>query len=462
MVIVNIFLMMLLCGVVYYWQSIHKSFNFRTYISILIGGALGFFIRMTGDDNSIAKTMEYYRLLSDGYVSLLEMILFPLITVAILNTFTKVEDSKFFSKVGIIIILLLLITTGIGAFLGIFVTDLFHLKMENFANLEVAQKSLDRLAQRNELIANTDLSVIGTILNFISTNPFLDMTGSNSSSTVRLVFFLLFVGFAYLGVKRKKPDMAMHFTNLIQGSHAVIMRLVILILRLTPYALLALMAKLVASVNIEQIKSLLGFTSAMYIAMAIMFVVHLGILAMFKLNPWKFLTKSMPVLSFAFTSRSSMAAIPLNVEVQNQQLGVPESLATLGSSFGALIGQNACAGIFTACLATITASSMGVDVMGINFLVSAILIIMVSSFGVAGVGGGAIFASLIVLPNLGLPTYLIPLVLAIDPIIDMGRTAINVSGAMVSSIVTSKIVGTLDEKTYAANDVNTKSNVESI
>ena len=87
---------------------------------------------------------------------------------------------------------------------------------------------------------------------------------------------------------------------------------------------------------------------------------------------------------------------------------------------------------------------------------------MVSSFGVAGVGGGAIFASLIVLPNLGLPTYLIPLVLAIDPIIDMGRTAINVSGAMVSSIVTSKIVGTLDEKTYAASDVNTKSNVESI
>jgi hypothetical protein len=59
MVIVNIFLMMLLCGVVYYWQSIHKSFNFRTYISILIGGALGFFIRMTGDANSITKTMEY-------------------------------------------------------------------------------------------------------------------------------------------------------------------------------------------------------------------------------------------------------------------------------------------------------------------------------------------------------------------------------------------------------------------
>jgi len=171
-----------------------------------------------------------------------------------------------------------------------------------------------------------------------------------------------------------------------------------------------------------------------------MFVVHALLLSLSGNNPIEFFRKFWPVLTFAFATRSSAATIPLNIRTQIEELKVPPSIASLSASFGATIGQNGCAGIYPAMLAVMAAPTVGIDPLAPGFIVTLIVIIAISSFGVAGVGGGATFAALIVLPAMGLPIELVALLISIEPLIDMRRTALNVSGAMTSGKITSRIV----------------------
>lgn len=235
---------------------------------------------------------------------------------------------------------------------------------------------------------------------------------------------------------------------MVNAVYAVVMRIVTLVLRLTPYGILALITKVTATTNAEEILKLIKFVIASYIALAIMFIIHLIIISLSGFNPVTYLKKVLPTLVFAFTSRSSAAAIPLNVETQTKKLGVSDGIANLSASFGATIGQNGCAGIYPAMLAVMIAPTVGIDPLSWDFIVTLILVVMISSFGVAGVGGGATFASLIVLSTMNLPVALVGLLISVEPLIDMGRTALNVNGSMTSGLVTSRILKENDRDTF--------------
>ena len=111
----------------------------------------------------------------------------------------------------------------------------------------------------------------------------------------------------------------------------------------------------------------------------------------------------------------------------------------------ATIGQNGCAGIYPAMLAVMIAPSMGVDPLSLSFITGLVAIVAVSSFGVAGVGGGATFAAFIVLPAMGFPVTVAALLISIEPLIDMARTALNVNGAITSGVLTSRVLKGLTE-----------------
>lgn len=128
------------------------------------------------------------------------------------------------------------------------------------------------------------------------------------------------------------------------------------------------------------------------------------------------------------------------MEAQINKLNVPPAIANLAASFGATIGQNGCAGIYPAMLAVMVAPTVGINPMDAHFILSLIAIVTISSFGIAGVGGGATFAALIVLPAMGLPVTIAALLISIEPLIDMARTALNVSGAMTAGTLTSRLL----------------------
>src|SRR5699024_9440735 len=139
-----------------------------------------------------------------------------------------------------------------------------------------------------------------------------------------VVIFSALTGVAYLGVQRKEPEQGDMFKKMIDSLHAIVMRIVTLVLRMSPYGILALMTKMVATSSIDALINMGTFLVAAYVAMIAMFIVHALILTGFKLNPVTYFKNAWEVLSFAFTSRSSAGSLPLNIQTQQEAMGRSE------------------------------------------------------------------------------------------------------------------------------------------
>lgn len=313
-----------------------------------------------------------------------------------------------------------------------------------------------RLAQLNAdyMAKVTDLNVPNFVLSFIPSNPFAELTGANPTSIISVVIFAALLGMAGLQLMKDDAPKGQRVLAAIETLQAWVMKLVRLVMLLTPYGVFALITKVVASSKLADILNLGGFLAASYIGIALMFAVHALILALTGINPVKFFKKVMPVLAFAFTSRSSAASIPLNIEAQTRRIGVPQSIASFSASFGTTIGQNGCAGLYPAMLAVMVAPTVGINPLDPLWILTLVCVVTLSSIGVAGVGGGATFAALIVLPIMGLPVTLVALLISIEPLIDMGRTALNVSGSMTAGTVTSQLLGQTNKTVFNQDDVD--------
>ncbi|TFB18926.1 L-cystine transporter [Filobacillus milosensis] len=457
LLILNIIIMLLLLTVLFQMQKKHITFSKRVFTGLGLGVLLGIFLQIAygSDSNVVSSTTDWYSLVGSGYIRLLMMIVIPLVMVSIIKAITNLEKTSQLGKMSGWIIGILIGTSMIAAVIGVGTSVAFDL---NADQIEAGQSEEDRGMYLEDRLGDVqNMSTPERILAFIPTNPFQDMTGDRATSTIAVVIFSAFIGIAVLGLRRKRPEQAEMFTKMIDAVYGVVMRIVTLILRLTPYGILGLMANTVARTDVGGIIELSKFVAASYVALLIMFVIHLLLISFSGLNPLTYLKKVLPVLGFAFTSRSSAGTIPLNIQTQKNNLGVPDGVADMSASFGATIGQNGCAGVYPAMLAVMIAPTVGINPLEPSFLLMLVLIIGISSFGVAGVGGGATFAALIVLSAMDLPVYLAGLLISIEPLIDMGRTALNVNGAMTSGTITSRVLGTHNKDRFndpSANQID--------
>ncbi|RFB28620.1 L-cystine transporter [Brevibacillus sp. VP] len=447
-ILLNIAIMLLIIFGLYTMQKKHISFSKRVFTALAVGIVFGVGLQLIyGAKTDIVKdSIEWFNVVGKGYIKLLQMIVMPLVFISILAAFTKVKLTNNIGKISSLIIGILIATTALAAAIGIGTTLAFNLEA---VQIQQGDQETSRAAQLEKTFGQIqDLSLPQKIVELLPANPFLDLTGQRSTSTIAVVIFAALLGVAFLGVKGKQPEHATFFAKIVDTFYTIIMRVVSIILRLTPYGVLALMTKVTATSDYLAILKLGKFVLASYVAILIMFVVHLILLAITGLNPISYLKKTFSVLTFAFTSRSSAGALPLNVETQRDKLGVPEGIANFAGSFGLSIGQNGCAGIYPAMLAVMIAPTIGIDPLTPSFIVTLIAVVAISSFGVAGVGGGATFAALLVLSTMNMPIALAGLLISVEPLIDMGRTALNVSGSMVAGVVTSRVTKELDTTIY--------------
>lgn len=448
-VIINVLVLFLLVGILYWMQKKHYSFTKRVFAGLGLGVLFGVALQLiyTSTSEVVVKSTDWFNLIGYGYVRLLQMMVIPLIMVSIISAIMKLKGGRNLGKMSGLIITVLLLTTAIAAAVGITTALAFDLSAVNIQGGAAEEQQGALLQER--LGDVQDRTLPQQILDFIPSNPFADMTGARRTSTIAVVIFSAFVGIAVLGLDRKNKEQAETFRNMINAVYGVVMRIVTLVLRLTPYGILALMAKTIATTDLAVIMNLIDFVLASYVALIVMFIIHLVLLAIFGFNPIKYVKKVFPTLTFAFTSRSSAATIPLNVQTQNKKLGVSEGIANLSATFGATIGQNGCAGIYPAMLAVMIAQTVeGVDPTSWSFILTLIVVVMISSFGVAGVGGGATFASLIVLSTMNLPVALAGLLISVEPLIDMGRTALNVNDSMTAGVITGKVMNEVDKDVF--------------
>ncbi|MED1780298.1 L-cystine transporter [Brevibacillus fortis] len=454
LIIVNIVLLLLFIAGLYAMQKKHISFSKRVFVGLGLGILFGLILQYVyGAKSDVLKsTIEWYNIVGKGYVKLLQMIVMPLVFISILSAFTKMKLTNNIGRISTLIIGLLVGTTAVAAAIGISTTLAFNLDGAQFQQGDAESARIEQVEQRLGDIEN--LSMPAKILELLPANPFLDLTGDRATSTIAVVIFSAIIGVAYLGVKRKNPEQAELFAKIVDTFHTITMRIVTLILRLTPYGVLAIMIRVAATSDYNAIWQLGKFVVASYVAMIIMFIIHLLLLTFAGLNPITYVKKAFPVLTFAFTSRTSAGALPLNVKTQ-QSMGVPEGIANFAGSFGLSIGQNGCAGTYPAMLAIMVAPVAGIDPLTPSFILTLIAVVALSSFGVAGVGGGATFAALLVLSTMNLPIAIVGLLISVEPLIDMGRTALNVSGSMTSGLLTSRVTKELDTNAYHGNEQKT-------
>ena len=451
-ILLNIVVLLALIGLLIWMQKKHFSFTKRVFTGLGAGIVLGALLQLIYGTGSevLTETTEWYNIVGRGYISFLMMIVVPIVMVSIIQSIINLERTAELGKMSAWIIGILISTTMVAALIGIGTAIVFDLNAEQ---IEMGQAESERATSLETSLGEVEeQSTPQRILNFIPSNIFLDMTGERPTSVIAIVIFSIIVGIAVLGVRRKNPEQAEMFTKMVNAVYAVVMRIVTLVLRLTPFGVLALMANTVASTNFAGILELGKFVIASYVALLVMFILHLVLVGIFGLNPFTYLRKAFPVLGFAFTSRSSAGTIPLNIQAQKNSLGVEQGVANMSASFGATMGQNGCAGIYPAMLAVMIAPTIGINPLSPGFIIQLVLIIGISSFGVAGVGGGATFAAIIVLSSMGMPVALAGLLISIEAFIDMGRTALNVNGSMVSGTLTSRILKNLNVKTF--NDKN--------
>ncbi|HEU4817689.1 L-cystine transporter [Janthinobacterium sp.] len=451
-IILNLLVALIVFAFMFHQQRKHATFTVRVFTGLGLGVLLGAAVQWLYGAGSpiIAGTNEYIDIVGSGYVKLLQMIIMPLIMVSIISAILKLKDASSLGKISALTIGTLLITTTIAAALGILMAKLFGLTAVGLTSsaAEVARG----VQLQGSLETAKALSLPKLLVSFVPTNPFLDMTGARKTSTIAVVVFSIFIGISATGIAAKKPEIFASFEHFMKVAHAIVMRMVTLVLRLTPYGVFALMFEVVASSSYTDILKLINFVVASYSALILMFLVHLAIIAGVGLNPLRFVKKVFPVLAFAFTSRTSAGSIPMSVQTQTQRLGTPEGIANFAASFGSTIGQNGCAGIYPAMLAVMIAPTVGVDPFTLSFLLPLLAIITIGSVGVAGVGGGATFAALIVLSAMDLPVALAGLLISVEPLIDMGRTALNVSGSITAGTVTSRVMGETDLAVYNSDD----------
>lgn len=449
--LINIIVLVIFIVILHMMARKHISFAKRVFTALGIGIVFGVLLHLIygTHSNVITSTSDWFNIVGQGYVALLQMIVMPLIFISIVAAFTKIQIGEKFAKIGSLIFIFLIGTVTIAAIVGVVYALVFGLDAStiNLGNAEQARGS-EIAKQAKYLTAHT---LPQQILELLPKNPFLDFTGQRATSTIAVVIFASFIGFAYLRVARKQPDHGELLKRAIDAIYSLVMAIVTFVLRLTPYGVLAIMANTLSTSDFGAIWTLGKFLIASYAALITMYIIHLIILSLLGISPIRYVKKTLEVLIFAFTSRSSAGALPLNVQTQTRRLGVPEGIANFAATFGLSIGQNGCAGIYPAMLAIMVAPVANVEI-DLQFIVTLIAVVIISSFGVAGVGGGATFASILVLSTLNLPVALAGVLISVEPLIDMGRTALNVNDSMLAGTGTAKLTKHWDKDTFDSND----------
>ena len=429
----------ILVGLFFIVNKLSKKLNFTKLmiLSIVMGIGLGLIIQyiagLPSDPTKITwltEVSKWYGLFGYGFMDLLKMLVVPLVFVSIVRVIMNLKDGENLGKLTVRTVIMLLGTTAIAATVAIIVGNLFK--------LGVGQEVLNHTDKMREVTP-----IVDTLRGLLPSNPVDAMAKAN---VVAIVIFATFIGIAIKRLSKKHADTIKPFVDLIEAFYKIIISVSITVIKLMPYAVVALMATSIVDRGISSILGVLDFILALYISVAIMFVIHLIIISINGINPIKYLKNVSKPLILAFTSRSSLGTLPVTIETLTDNLKVDQGISSFVGSLGANMGMNGCAGIYPALMA-VTVTNMSGTTMNFSFYVMLLIVITISSLGIAGIPGTATMSVSVVISGMGMGAYfpLLGGILAIDPILDMGRTMLNVNGSMASTIAVANSFNEIDK-----------------
>lgn len=421
--------------------NLKKKFKFSTriIISTVLGMIIGIIFKSTlgilpieESEKALSIVSAAVSLVGKGFSSLLKMIVLPLVGISVYNSIINSKSKNKLKELSTKSVAYYTITVAISAIIGLIIALSLGLGKGMFL-----PEGVEAWTGKGEY-----KGIVDVIVSFIPSNIFKALT---ETSVVGLVIFSGFMGFATNRVGDKNPEKIKPLKDLSASLFEVMTSVTITIIKIIPYGVAALMFDLTASYGINVFKNLLLYILVMVISLIFVFIMQTINLIIHAINPIKYYKKTLPALLLAFSSTSSLGTLPLTIETLENGVGVSTGTANFTATLGTTIGMNACAGAFPTVVAVMVANMQGIPITPV-FLLSLIVVIVLGSFGMAGVPGTAYIATTVVLGGMGLPFAPVALILPIDSIIDMGRTMINVNGAMVISTVIDKELGTFESK----------------
>ena len=279
-------------------------------------------------------------------------------------------------------------------------------------------------------------SVVDTFRNILPANPFQAMLDFN---VIAIVIASVIVGVSARSIRKNTDNKLESFTKLIDDLHKIISNMADMILGFMPFAVVPLLANTIAQNGIQAIKDVIAFIIILYISIIIMLIIQSIALLLYGVNPIWYFKNALSTLVLAFTSRSSVGVLPSTITSLSEKLDVDDATASFVASFSATAGMQGCAGIYPAMLIVFVANTAGVPI-DFSLVITSIIVVTIGSIGIAGIPGTSITAASVSISGVGMSQYfaLVNPILAIDPLLDMGRTMLNVSGAMTNAIIVEK------------------------
>lgn len=392
-----------------------------TGLGLVLGLVIQFIARFPSDPGEIRwlnEVSSWYGLVGNGFMDLLKMLVVPLVFLSIVRVIMNMQGDNL-GKMTARTIGMLVGTTLIAAVIGVSLGYLFNLGQGVNATLKDAE-------------IREVSTLVETLRGLLPANPVKAMVDGN---IIAVVIFASFIGIAIRRLSKKYSEVIEPFVKWVEAFYKIILSVAMTIIKFMPYAVIVLLANTITSRGISVLGTVVKFIVALYIGIIIMFVVHLVIAMVNGVSPKEYIQKGMEPLVLAFTSRSSLGTLPVLIETLGQKFNINEGVASFVGSLGSNMGMNGCAGLYPGLVTVMLAQMVGINI-DISFLVMLAIVIAISSFGIAGLPGAATIAISVVVSGMGLGSYfpLLGAIIAVDPILDMGRTFLNVSGTMVSAI----------------------------
>jgi uncharacterized protein len=425
--------------VVYFLKAkLNLGFGIRVFLALVIGTAIGLTLYLRGDADLTAEVRRWFSLIGYGYVDLLRMLIVPLVPASIIAGLLKLKDRQELKELGGRTIRLFLITATIASFIGIVVASILNVG---------AGIATENLAAREP---NSVGGLLSQLRGFIPSNP---VSSAAETQMIPLVVFALFVGVAGVIESGRNAERVEPFRKVLESYLSIIIRVAKMVIRLTPYGVVGLMAYWMSYTGISAIADLGVFVVGVVIACVIqVFVVYSGFLFFAaKVNPLKFFKAAAPSMLLAFTSRSSLGSLTLTVNTMENRLKVKPRIANFVGPIGAVMNMDACGGIFPAMVAIFAANAFGLNLSLLQYVLI-VVVSIIASIGSAGVPMGATAFTIITLTTVGLPVEAVGLVAGVDFLVDMFRTATNVTGDMMVSVVVADKLGEFDRTAFEASD----------
>lgn len=406
----------------------------RIFISLFLGAIAGVILYYLVPEGYIRDTVlinRIFYILGNGFLRLMQMLVVPLVFCSLICGSSAIGDTKTLGKVGVKTIAFYIITTALAISVAISIGIVF----QPGGGLDMTQ------VEAEETVIAESASFADTLLNIIPKNP---IQGLAEGNMLQIILFALIVGI----ILAKLGERVETVSNFFAGFNDVMMEMTSMVMLIAPVGVFCLIARTFSGIGFSAFLPMAKYMMCVAASLAIhCFVVYSGLLFLFtRLNPLKFIKKYLPVMGFAFSTATSNATIPMAIETLDEKIGVSKKISSFTIPLGATINMDGTA-IMQGVAVCFAAQAFGIELTVADYL-TVIATATLASIGTAGVPGVGLITLSMVFNSVGLPVEGIALIMGIDRILDMARTAVNVTGDAMCTTIVAAQDGSLDKRVF--------------